>query len=235
VTYVGEIGNDVVRKITAAGVVSTFSGNGTQGYAEGAVSVAKYRSPNGVAVDGSGNVYVADRGNNLIRKITPAGVTSILAGYPPQVGANPITGYIDTVGTLALFNGPTALAVDSKGNVYVADHGNRAIRMITPAGVVTTLAGSPVQKNVVGAPVALACDAAGNLFIADETGRVLEITTARVLYTLAGGLNASGFVNGSGTSALFNNPQGVAVDAQGNIYVSDFSNNSIRKIVAKFQ
>lgn len=238
--YVADLGNNLIRKITPAGVVSTFAGNGLYGYVDGTGSFVEFRSPSGVACDATGNVYVADRGNNLIRKITPAGVVSTLAGYPPQVGGGPVTGYFDgsgttVYGTAALFSSPTSVAVDATGNVYVADQGNRAIRMITSAGVVTTLAGNPVQKNVVGAPVAISIDAAGNLYIADSSGRILEITAAKVLYTLAGALNTSGYIDGPGTTALFNNPQGVTADAAGNVYVGDFYNNVIRKIVPKFQ
>ena len=238
--YVADLGNNVIRKITAAGVVSTFAGNGTYGYVDGSGAVVEFRSPSGLAVDASGNVYVADRDNNLIREITPAGVVSTIAGYPPQVGGGPIAGYFDgsgttVYGTAALFNGPTSVAVDASGNVYVADHGNRSIRMISSAGVVTTVAGTPVQKYLVGSPVAISIDATGNLFIADESGRILEITAAKVLYTLAGTVNQSGYLNGAGTAALFNDPQGVCVDTQGNVYVGDFNNNVIRKIVVKFQ
>jgi len=238
--YVADMNNNIIRKITTAGVVSTFAGNGTYGYVDGSGSVVEFRNPTGLCVDASGNVYVADRGNNLIRKITSAGVVSTLAGYPPQVGGGPIAGYLDgsgttTYGTAALFNSPTSVAVDASGNVYVADYGNHSIRMITSAGVVSTLAGTPVQKYLIGAPVTVSIDANGNLFVVDQTGRLLEITAAKVLYVLAGAINTADYIDGAGASARFNNPQGAAVDAQGNIYVSDFNNNVIRKVVVKFQ
>jgi sugar lactone lactonase YvrE len=238
--YIADMGNNLIRKITPAGVVSTFAGNGTYGYVDGSGSVVEFRSPSGLCIDASGNIYVADRGNNLIRKITSAGVVSTLAGYPPQVGGGPITGYFDgsgttTYGTAALFNGPTSVAVDASGNVYVADHGNFSIRMITPAGVVSTLAGTPVQKYLIGTPITISIDSNGNLFVVDERGRILEITAAKVLYVLAGTANLTGYVDGAGTAALFNFPQGAVADASGNIYVSDFNNNVIRKVVVKFQ
>jgi sugar lactone lactonase YvrE len=234
--YVADYGNNVIRKITPAGAVTTFAGSGIGGYVEGAGNQAQFNGPQGVAVDAKGNVYVADRYNNAIRKITPAGVVSTLAGYLSQVVSGLfIAGYLDGTGTTAAFSQPTAVACDAAGNVYVADNGNHAVRMITPAAVVTTLAGNPVQKNVVGAPSSIGVDATGNIFITDESGRVLEITAAKVLYTLAGTLNTAGFVNGTGAASLFSSPQGVTVDTQGNVYVSDFNNNVIRKIVVKFQ
>jgi len=240
--YIADLGNDVIRKITTAGVVSTLAGNGTQGYADGPGAVAEFRNPEGIAVDPQGNVYVADNGNNLIRKITPAGVVSSFVGFLESEAlttttsiAIPLPGYADGTTSAAAFNSPVAVACDAQGNVYIADNNNRAIRVATPAGVVTTLAGNPVQKNVVGAPVALACDAQGDLFIADASGRILEITAAKVLYTLAGTFNVSGYVDGAGTAALFNDPSGVTVDTQGNVYVGDFYNNVIRKITVKFQ
>jgi DNA-binding beta-propeller fold protein YncE len=112
----------------------------------------------------------------------------------------------------------------------VADKGNSAVRKITSAGVVTTLAGGPTQPELVNYPAGIAIDKQGNIYIADEGGRIIECTTGNVLYILAGSLNMSGFVNGSGISALFNGPQALTVDADNNIYVSDQNNNCIRKL-----
>jgi sugar lactone lactonase YvrE len=237
--YVADLGNNVIRKITPAGIVSTFAGNGTAGYADGTTpSIIEFNSPQGVAVDATGNVYVADRGNNLIRKITPTGVVSTIAGRVAPVGFAQSTapGFADGVGDISIFNSPNALACDAAGNIYVADQGNTAIRMVTPAGAVTTIAGSPVQKTVVGAVTAIAVDAAGNIYAADQSGRIMEITAnSKTLYTLAGAINNAGYIDGVGTVARFSNPQGVAVDAQGIVYVGDFNNNVIRKIIVKTQ
>jgi sugar lactone lactonase YvrE len=232
--YVADFGNNVIRKITPAGVVSTYAGSGTPGYRNGAAtsanltsssdSLAMFNNPQAVAVDAAGNVYVADRGNNVIRKILPTGRTVTLAG-------NKKSGYLDATAAAAYFNAPSGVAVDANGNVYVADQGNSAIRKVTSAQVVTTIAGGPTQSALFNLPAGLAMDKKGNLFIADEGGRIFEYTSANVLYQLAGSLNVSGFVDGPGTSALFNNPQGIAIDANGAIYVADQYNNCIRKIV----
>jgi sugar lactone lactonase YvrE len=222
--YVADFGNNVIRKITAAGIVSTFAGNGTAGYADGTKATScEFNNPAGIAIDASGNIYVADHGNNIIRKITQAGVVTTLAGVKTA-------GYVNATGTAAAFNNPNGVAVDAAGVVYVADQGNSAIRKITADGVVTTIAGGPTQTTLLNYPAGLALDKSGNIYIADEGGRILECTTSNVLYILAGTLNVPGFVNGSGTTALFNNPQAITVDANNNIYVSDQNNNCIRKL-----
>ena len=124
--------------------------------------------------------------------------------------------------------------MDASGNVYVAEAGNSAIRKITPGGVVTTIAGGPAQANLLNSAVAIAIDASGNFYITDQSGRILKYsvsTTTNVLYVLAGTSNVSGFTDGTGGAAQFSNPQGIALDATGNIYVADQYNNAIRKIV----
>jgi hypothetical protein len=221
--FIADFGNNVIRKITAAGVVSTFAGNGTAGYINGTGTSSEFNNPAGIAIDASGNIYVADHGNNVIRKITLAGVVTTLAGF--KTG-----GYINATGAAAAFDNPNGVAVDATGNVYVADQGNSAIRKVTSAGVVTTIAGGPAQTDLINYPAGIALDAQGNIYIADEGGRIMECTTANVLYILAGSLNTPGFVNGAGTAALFNNPQAITVDASGNIYVADQGNNCIRKL-----
>ena len=223
--YVADFGNNVIRKITPAGVSSTFAGNGAAGYIDESNPLyAEFDAPAALAIDATGNLYVADRGNNLIRKITPAGVVSTLAGTKTAA-------YIDGTGTGASFNYPNSIVIDASGNLYVADQNNAAIRKVTSAGVVTTLVGGPSQLTLLNLPSALAIDKSGNLYIADEGGRILEYTTTNILYILAGTANVSGFVNGAGTSAQFSNPQSLAIDAGGNIYVADQNNNCIRKIV----
>ena len=224
--YVADSGNNTIRKITPAGVVSTLAGlAGTPGSADGTGSAARFCYPYGVAVDGSGNVYVADSMNYTIRKITPAGVVSTLAGWPGSSGST------DGTGSAARFDYPTGVAVDGSGNVYVADTDNYTIRKITPAGVVSTLAGlagTSGSADGTGSaarfdwPHGVAVDGSGNVYVADTGNYTIRmITPAGVVSTLAGTAGSSGSADGTGSAARFNYPYGVAVDGSGNVYVAD--------------
>lgn len=238
--YIADQQNNAIRKITLAGVVTTLSGNGASGRTNtSAVGVAAlYNSPSGVAIDATGAaLYVADFGNNEIRKIVTAtgatnGTVTVLAG-----SATGASGSTNATGTAATFNGPSGVAVDATGNVYVADFNNNSIRKITAAGVVTTLAGSKAG-NADGTgtaasfngPRGVAVDAAGNVYVADANNNLIrKVTAAGVVTTLAGN-GTAGNANGAGTAASFSYPSGVAVDAAGNVYVADANNNLIRKI-----
>ena len=185
--YVADYGNDLIRKISSAGVVSTLAGSGATGADNGAGTAATFNLPEGVAVDAAGNVYVADNGNNLIRKITPDGTVSTLAGSGMAGSAN-------GTGTAASFNSPFGIAVDGTGNIYVADAGNNLIRKVTPAGVVSTFAGNGKKGtgNASGAsasfntPSGVTVDAAGNVYVSDENNNLIrKITAAGVVTTLA--------------------------------------------------
>jgi streptogramin lyase len=200
----------------AGPVIDTIAGNSFQGSANGTGKQASFNFPTGIAVDASGNVYVADNGNNLIRKITPAGVVSTFAG-----SGSP--GYADgTTGTQASFNSPNGIAVDANGNIYVADTYNNLVRKITPGGAVSTLASGFSE------PHGVAVDAAGNVYVTDtENNLIRKITPAGVITTLAGS-GSSGSTNGTGNQASFNSPYGIAVDAAGNVYVTD--TGLVRKI-----
>jgi sugar lactone lactonase YvrE len=175
--YVADYVDSRIRKISPTGVVSNLAGNGISAYMEGTGSSAEFNQPTGVAADRSGNVYVADKFNERIRKISPAGVVTTLAGGTK--------GYVDSTGAAAQFNNPTGVAVDSAGNVYVADEGNYRIRRISPAGVVTTLAGNgtPAFRNGPGAtaefsdPYGIGVDRKGVVYVADMNGnRIRSIT-----------------------------------------------------------
>jgi sugar lactone lactonase YvrE len=224
--YVADRGNSRIRKITPAGAVTTLAGS-SPGFADGTGTVAQFDYPASVAVDTAGNVYVADPGNSRIRKITPAGAVTTLAGSSP--------GFADGTGTAAKFNDPTGVAVDTAGNVYVAERGNHRIRKITPVGAVTTLAGSsPSFVDGTGTaakfndPTGVAVDTAGNVYVADLANhRIRKITTDGAVTSVAG--SSQGFADGTGTAAQFYAPFGVAVDAAGNVYVADRTNHRIRK------
>ncbi len=234
--YMADFGNHLIRKITPAGVVTTLAGMAGMppGSVNGTGTAASFAKPTGVATDAAGNVYVADQVNQLIRKITPAGVVTTLASMAGTQGS------ANGTGTAASFDLPGGVATDAAGNVYVADSGNHLIRKITPAGVVTTLAGMAGTfgiANGIGTaasfdiPAGVATDAAGNVYVADFLNHLIRIITpAGVVTTLAGMATVQGSANGTGTSASFNFPGGVATDAAGNVYVADQFNHLIRKI-----
>jgi len=228
--YVADTENHRIRKITSEGVVSTLAGNGTAGYADGTVTTAMFHNPIGVAVDGSGTVYVADGLNHCIRKITSAGEVTTLAG-------SGTAGFADGTGTAAQFNRPFGVAVDGSGTVYVADYFNHRIRKITAAGVVSTLAGDGTAAFADGTgtaaqfnrPFGVVVDGTGTVYVADQNNnRIRKITSLGVVSTLAG--SGFGFADGAGTAAQFSGPQGITVDALGAVYVADRGNHRIRKI-----
>ena len=228
--FVADYGNNVIREISVAGTVSTYAGNGNAAFVDGAASkVAAFNGPAGIAFDSKGNLFVADHNNNMIRKITPTGGVSLFAGVLTP-GYTNLT--VDSVtGNWGAFDRPSGIAIDASGNIYVADQGNNAIRQISSAGVIKTIAGGPGQAALVGYPSAVCVDAGGDLFISDEAGRIIELTAAKILYPLAGVSNVAGYADGTGAAAQFNTPQGIGVDAAGNIYVADFNNSRIRKVV----
>ena len=213
------------------GYVTTLAGSGTAGYADGTGTAAQFNTSYGVAVDTSGTIYIADSNNNRIRKITPGGVVTTLAG-------SGTASYADGTGTAAQFNDPTGIAVDTSGTVYVADLYNNRIRKITSGGVVTTLAGSGTAGSLNGTgtsaqfngPYGITTDSSSNIYVGDMLNNIIrKITPGGVVTTLAGS-GTNGSINGTGTSAQFNYPGGVAIDSNGTIYVVDAFGYQIRKI-----
>jgi len=226
--FVADTYNHRIRKITVDGIVSTLAGNGDSDFADGTGTEARFSYPTGVAVDASGNVYVAEIGNYRIRKITAEGVVSTLAGS----GAS---GSDDGIGTDAQFNAPLALTVDASGIVYVAD--KHRIRKVSADGIVSTVAGSSsgfsdgagsaAQFNT---PSGIVVDSSGNIYISDtDNNRIRMMTSGGVVSTLAGG--TIGYAEGTGTEAQFSSPFGITIDVTSNIYVGDTNNKRIRKIV----
>ena len=215
---------------------NTLAGYAGQGSADGLRDNARFVNPSGVAFDGAGNAYVADTANHTIRQITLGGVVSTLAGLAG------VSGSANGTGAAAQFNQPQGVAVDSAGNVYVADTGNHTIRQITPGGVVSTLAGlAGVSGSANGTggsarfyePEGVAVDSGGNVYVADTWNHTIrKIAPGGVVSTLAGSAGNYGSTDGTGSAALFNQPQGVTVDSTGTLYVADTGNQTIRKVTA---
>lgn len=341
--YVADTGNHAIRKMTPAGVVTTLAGTpGVSGFADGTGAAARFTSPVDVAVDAAGNVYVAELGNHLVRRITPAGVVTTVAGVPPRshsgisiglvdargvavspaglvyvadtanhvikrlirsttdtssasrivAGATGVAGsadgdvapafsfwgigidgdgnirltdssrnavvsrspegfftvvagsasapaWRDGTGAQARFDSPRALAVSATGDMYIAEQ--HTIRKVTPAGVVTTLAGMDASVVIggdgTGAAAAfvsasgIAVNASGTVYVADAGAHTIRaITPAGVVTTLAGLAGASGTTDGTGGAARFHTPTGLAIDAQGTVYVAEWGSHTVRKV-----
>ena len=225
--FVADAGNNLIRKISPSGVVSTLAGNGTAAFADGSGTSALFYYPSGLSLDGAGNVYVADSGNNLIRKISTSGVVSTFAGSGSAA-------FADGTGTSASFYFPSGLALDTSGNVYVADLFNKLVRKVTPNGTVSTF-GPSFGGWEFAQPRGVAVDRAGNVYVADSgNNRIAMISPSGVVSTLAGN-GTGGFADGAGTSATFYYPTGIALDGVGNIYVADRDNNCIRKMSTSLQ
>jgi sugar lactone lactonase YvrE len=231
--YVADTGNSTIRQITPSGVVTTFAGSAVNpGYRDGTSTAAWFNLPAGIAVDTVGNLYVADTKNDVVRKITPAGVVTTFAGTAGASGSTDLP---------ALFNAPFGLAVDfGTGLVYVADSANKTARKITPAGAVTTLAGLALATGSADGtgniarfnlPEGEATDTLGNVYIADTASSTIrKMTPTGTVTTIAGQAGIQGFVDGTGANTLFNQPEDLTVDTAGNIYVADTGNGAIRKI-----
>ncbi len=214
----------------------TFAGSDLAGFLDGAARKAKFNRPSKLAVDNYGYLYVSDELNNRIRKISPDGIVTTLAGSGKTGAEN------NQSGTKASFNGPSGIAVDKNGNVYVADVFNHVIRKISPGGAVTTYAGNGQaaftdNSNGLHAsfhfPVDLAVDETGNVFVVDEgNNRIRKITPGGSVSTFAGSGYTGSFDSRTGELATFNQPNGIVIDRNGNLYVADQLNHKIRKITS---
>lgn len=233
--YVADSQNSTIRKITPSGVVSTIAGTaGLIGTTDATGSSARFDFPLGIAVEASGALWITDSVRHTIRKISSTGVVTTLAGQPGSPGAT------DATGTSARFNGPKGIGLDSFGDAYVADHVNHTIRKITSTGVVTTfagVAGSAGSTDATGtsarfnSPSGVAVDSAGNCYVADTSNHVIrKITSTGAVTTFAGTAGVIGSTDATGASARFNYPSGIAVDSNGYVYVGDHFNHTIRKI-----
>jgi sugar lactone lactonase YvrE len=228
--YVPERDNNCIRKISPDGNVTTFAGT-TRGYADGPATAAKFSFPSGVASDAQGNIYVTEKLNQRIRKITPSGNVSTIAG-------DGTPGYVDGPSNTARFYNPSGLCLDGQGNIYVADQYNQRIRKISLSGEVSTYAGSGIQGYVDGKsdtakfnyPRGICSDSKGNIYVAEEENQVIRKITPSGVVTTVAGKGILGYADGKGSDALFLNPIGVTADNLGNIYVVENLGQRIRKI-----
>jgi len=242
--YIADNHNHRIRKATAGGTITTAAGNGQQGYSGdgGPATAASLNSPYAVAVDSAGNLYIVDSNNNRIRNESSVGTITTAAGNGQQ-------GYSGDGGpaTAASLGSPGGVAVDSAGNLYIADSSNLRIRKVTSGGTITTLAGNgaqgysgdggPATAASLWGPSCVAVDAAGNLYFADTwNSRIRKVALGGTITTVAGnGRMAYSGDGGPPTAAALNLPQGVAVDAASNLYISDYFNYRIRKVLAAFE
>ncbi len=239
--YIADYKNNRIRRVDASGVISTVAGKGTAGYSGdgGPASSAELSTPSGVAVDTSGNIYIADSSNNCVRKVDASGVISTVAG-------NGTAGYSGDGGPAvsAELSSPSGVAVDTSGNIYIADDKNNCIRKVDASGVISTVAGNgtggysgdggPASSAELSSPFGVAVDASGNIYIADDkNNRIRKVDASGVISTVAG--NGTGGYSGDGgpaTSAQLNSPSGLAVDSSGNIYIADTTNYRVREVYA---
>ena len=233
--YVADSGNQIIRKITSAGVVTTLADHAvSSGTNNGTGSAARFNIPSGAALDGNGNLYISDYGNHVVRKISPAGVVTTLAGKAGVSGTN------NGTGTSARFFTPIGVAVDNSGTVYIGDSGNHAIRKITPAGVVTTLAGlvgTSGTNDGVGVaarfnqPNDVAVDGSNYVYVADGGNNCIrKVAPDGTVTTLAGLCGTSGSDDGTNSTARFNSPLGLGLDSAANLFVGDAGNHLVRKV-----
>lgn len=229
--YLADSANHRIRKVTPDGTVTTLAGAGVAGYADGPANLARFNHPLGVCADAKGNVYVADSGNHRIRKIDASGVVSTMGGTGEA-------GYVNGLAKAAQFNRPKDLVLDLAGDLFISDFNNHAVRKLTQGGYVKPFAGNGTPGDADGyedqarfnQPAGLAFDWQWNLYVTEWGGqRVRKIDQGGKVSTMAG-KGLPGYVDGMGTNALFNHPDGVATDPQGYLYVADNGNQAIRRI-----
>jgi len=238
--YIGDRSNSCVRKVSPSGIITTFAGTGVGGYSGdgGPATMAQLSFPMGVALDREGNVYVAEMLNDCVRKINTSGIISTYAGKGMPGGYTGDGG----PATAAKLSLPVAVALDSAGNLYIADGGNAVIRKVNTAGIISTFAGNgtayfgedsiPATVSSLDDPNGVAVDNLGNVYISDNnSNRVRKVDNSGIITTIAGN-GTQGFSGdgGSATLAELHGTAGITVDYFGNIYICDCDNNRIRKV-----
>jgi trimeric autotransporter adhesin len=239
--YIADTWNHRIRKVNKAGIITTVAGDGEEGYSGdgGLAASARIRFPGGLAMDSANNLYIADNGNNRIRRVDSSGTITTVAGN----AANHKLGD-DEQAEAAMLKEPTGLAIDHSGNLYIADCDNNRIRKVNPTGIITTVAGNgtfgykgdggPATSALLNIPSRVALDSTGNLYVVDSQNyRIRKINPNGEITTIAG--NGTSGYNGDGgpaTLAQFGWPTSVAVDSAGNLYIADAINNLIRKVTS---
>ncbi|MDA1276791.1 MAG: immunoglobulin domain-containing protein [Verrucomicrobia bacterium] len=233
--YVADAFNHRIRQVTPDGVVSTFSGSGISGYLDGPSSSAQFNTPLGIFVDVGGDVFVADTENNRIRKVSPSASRTVTT-----VAGNGQPGYTDGSKETANFNFPNDVALDSFGGIYVSEFNNHTIRKVTPNGTVSTFAGTGLAGYADGLaknarfnrPAGLAVSQTGNLYVSEwGNERIRRIAPNGEVSTLAGA-GKKGFLDGAGAAALFNEPDDLTIDAEGNLFVVEHGNHAVRRVTS---
>ena len=237
--YVADADSNTIRKISVDGKTTTLAGkDGASGATDGPGATALFNGATSLAIDAKGNLIVADTHNNLVRKITPDGFVSTLAG---KVGSDEAKS-VDGKGAEVRFGAPRGIAVDSAGVIYVADEMFGTIRKIAPDGTTTTLAGSAAASAgtskdgvgtlaIIATPRGIAVDSKGNVYVADtDSNAIRKVSADGTVTTLAGKIGEPGTADGKGDAARFSGPRGLAVDKDGNVFVADSDNGAIRKI-----
>jgi trimeric autotransporter adhesin len=243
--FIADTGNNRVRTVSPAGIVTTLAGDGTSGFSGdgGPATSAQLKEPSSLAMDGAGNLFIADTLNQRIRRVSPSGIITTMAGGGTLHGSSGDSG----PATSAQLNHPTAVAVDSAGNLFIADSSAYRIRRVSPSGIITTVAGGgalpnasadggPATDAALFFPTGMSIDRAGNLFIAtsslengNNTERIRKVSTDGIITTVAG-TGSYGFSGDGGpaTDAELNAPSGLAVDGAGNVYIADGGNHVVR-------
>ena len=237
--YIADRDNHRIRKVNSSGVITTVVGNGNGGYSgdNGLATNAQLNSPTGIAVDGGGNLYIADRANHRIRKVSTSGIIITVAG----IGSNGYSGD-GNLATTARLNNPTGLVVDARGNLYIADQSNYCVRKVNPAGVITTVAGTGTQgysndgisatSAQLSSPTGVTVDARGNLYIVESYyHRIRKVNTSGIITTVAGSSNGCDRGDcGPAIAARLKSPFGITITDDGNLYIADVGDHRIREV-----